>query len=270
MKEVPFFWPPPREGGAALTSGQSIRSRGREQVRIPRGHDRVFWLRCVEPVPGQERRGGAGELSPRLSHGLWAGVILPYGSDCQIPFLGIGLEIRAFNWPDSRIRHCWVSAYSGLGAGSREAFSHGAVDTMIHSNRKHLLSFLILIPMLFLALGSYDEESTSSEVTDAEVEHRVDASEIFAEYEANSVRAEQRYKDTVVAVSGRVDSIGRDIMDTPYITLETGELFGQVQCMLAESHVDLAASVDSGDQVTLKGRVDGKMGNLIIRGCQAE
>ncbi|WP_026287780.1 hypothetical protein [Thioalkalivibrio sp. ALJ24] len=136
--------------------------------------------------------------------------------------------------------------------------------------KRHLLTVGPLAPMVALALGSYDEEGTAREVEDMEVEHRVSAQELFAEYDANEVRADEAYADTVVAVTGIVENIGRDIADTPYITFETDNPIVGIQCMLAESDAGLAASVDSGDRITLKGRVSGKLGNVVIRGCQAE
>ncbi|OOC10032.1 MULTISPECIES: OB-fold protein [Thioalkalivibrio] len=141
---------------------------------------------------------------------------------------------------------------------------------MKQKTKRHLLTIGLLSPMLVLALGSYDEEGASREVAEMEVEHRVSAQQLFSEYDANEVRAGQTYEDTVVAVTGTVDNIGRDIADTPYITFGTDNPIVGIQCMLAESDAGLAASVDSGDRITLKGRVSGKLGNVVIRGCQAE
>ncbi|WP_028491971.1 hypothetical protein [Thioalkalivibrio sp. ALE19] len=141
---------------------------------------------------------------------------------------------------------------------------------MKQKTKRHLLTIGLLSPMLVLALGSYDEEGASREVAEMEVEHRVSAQQLFSEYDANEVRAGQTYEDTVVAVTGTVNNIGRDIADTPYITFETENPIVGIQCMLAESDAGLAASVDSGDRITLKGRVSGKLGNVVIRGCQAE
>lgn len=98
----------------------------------------------------------------------------------------------------------------------------------------------------------------------------VTADKIMSDYTANEVSADAKYKNNTVQVSGIVDSIGKDIMDTPYISLHTGGeySFSVVQCMFAKSDEPALSNVSKGQSITLIGQVTGKLGNVILNGCR--
>ena len=95
----------------------------------------------------------------------------------------------------------------------------------------------------------------------------VSAAELYAEYKANEVAADQRYKGRVVAVSGVVDNIGKGIMGTMYVALDTGEMVGSVQCMFGKEHANSLAGLSKGQSVTIQGKCTGKMMNVLLDGC---
>ena len=89
----------------------------------------------------------------------------------------------------------------------------------------------------------------------------VTATKLYADYKANELSADNTYKGKLVEVSGMVENIGKDILNSPYISLKTGEIIGSVQCMLDDS------ALAEGTKVTMQGRVSGLMGNVIIKEC---
>lgn len=98
---------------------------------------------------------------------------------------------------------------------------------------------------------------------------KVTASDLYAKYEANEIQADNLYKDKLLEVSGITSSIGKDILDSPYIALKTNNMFGSVQCMLADSQKDKATSLSKGQSVTLTGRNSGKtITNVLLRDCE--
>jgi len=129
---------------------------------------------------------------------------------------------------------------------------------------KPILSILTIAIFTFMAVASGDD---AEEVASSEAEFKVTAAEIVDEYESNEVAAQQKYGDKIVEITGIVDDIGLDIMDDPYITIGSGGDWEvvQVQAMLAEG-VD-AASVESGSEITIKGKVSSKMMNILVDGC---
>jgi hypothetical protein len=97
---------------------------------------------------------------------------------------------------------------------------------------------------------------------------QIEAVQLVSEYETNEIRADSAYKGKMVSVSGYVAIIGKDILDHPYVTLRRKEgQFGQVQCVLNPDAVAQASTLNPGQAVTLTGRVDGKMMNVILQDC---
>jgi uncharacterized protein (DUF1330 family) len=132
---------------------------------------------------------------------------------------------------------------------------------------RHILSSLAVAFFLFLAIGSESEKSVQKDVTTQSPSIRISAKQLYADYEANGVAADQKYKGRILEVNGTIDTIDKDIMDTIFVTLKGDEYIGYVQCMFSKEYAGRAASLRKGQTVTIKGKCDGKLMNVILRGC---
>jgi glucan phosphoethanolaminetransferase (alkaline phosphatase superfamily) len=145
------------------------------------------------------------------------------------------------------------------------------------------LKFVIVIVLLVIIgtnmSGSSDIKnnvtSTSNVTTNqtsetSEVAIKVTAAKIIADYKANEVSADAIYKGKLVEISGTVDAIAKDITDTPYITLSSGDpyAFEKVQCMFSNDQESELASISKGQLITLQGRVSGKLMNIVVENCK--
>jgi hypothetical protein len=99
--------------------------------------------------------------------------------------------------------------------------------------------------------------------------YSLSAQELYREYSANEVRADGKYKGSVVVISGTVESIGKDMLGSAYIVIKGGDDVFGVQCMFASSRESSVASMYKGESVSIKGEVSGKMGNVILRNCES-
>jgi hypothetical protein len=135
---------------------------------------------------------------------------------------------------------------------------------------KHLVSAIALAGFLFIAFGSIDESVTENEISTQEPEMRVSARQLYADYEANGVAADEKYKGKVLQVTGVINDIDRDIMDNIYVTLKGDQYFGDIQCFFAESHLGTASQLSKGQKITVKGLCDGKLMNVMLKGCIVE
>jgi len=86
----------------------------------------------------------------------------------------------------------------------------------------------------------------------------------------NTVAADEKYKGKTIEVSGTISSIGKDILDTMYVSLKTGDIIGSVQCMLEDSELEKAASLTQGQQITLTGEKPDYLMNVILRNCKIQ
>lgn len=129
----------------------------------------------------------------------------------------------------------------------------------------HAALALSVFVIAALACGGGSRRSESVASTPATI--HVTATDLFNAYTSNEIAADQRYKGKVATIEGRVDSIGKDIMDTPYLTLATGDSFMTVQAMFSKRDEGELARVTKGRQVTVKCRISGKFGNVLARDC---
>lgn len=113
--------------------------------------------------------------------------------------------------------------------------------------------------------GSVSEKSQPSQEI-----IKVSAIKLSEEYKANEIAADAKYKGNIVEVTGVVENIGKDIIDAPYIALKSYEyaIVDKVQCYFSKADEAQLATVVKDRQITLRGEVSGKMGNIIFRGCQ--
>ncbi|PCJ51988.1 MAG: hypothetical protein COA70_13275 [Planctomycetota bacterium] len=133
---------------------------------------------------------------------------------------------------------------------------------------RNIFSILLLAAFAVLAIGSSSSESETEEAIANEApELTVAAISLCTDYDGNEIAGDLRYKDKTILVTGTIESIGKDMMDTMYLTLDGGAGFRDVQCYFAESHISELAGLQKGMRVTVKGRCDGLMMNVMMKGC---
>lgn len=91
-------------------------------------------------------------------------------------------------------------------------------------------------------------------------EHAVSAASVMAAYEQNEISADNQFKGKVIVVRGRVGSIGKNLLNAPYVTLDDDASgIGSVQCFFEKSDEPKLAKLRPGQTLYIKGTVDGKM-----------
>ena len=143
--------------------------------------------------------------------------------------------------------------------------------------------WVLIVLGIFIILGSLgSSDSATSSDTGSETQNGggdtgqepafvVTAFEMAAEYKENEVAADAKYKGKLVEISGTVDTIGKDIADTPYIAFATEnqyEIINRIQCMFGRNDTEALSGVSKGQKITLRGEVSGALGNIIVRDCQ--
>ena len=139
---------------------------------------------------------------------------------------------------------------------------------------KTLLSILSFLAFAFIAFGSLDDNKNTENDVKEQVKEapalEVSSSQLYADYEANGVAADQKYKGKVLKVTGTVNNIDKDIMDQIYITLNGNNVIGDVQCFFSDDYVNEAAQLQKGQKITVIGKCEGKLMNVMIKGCSLE
>ncbi len=122
-------------------------------------------------------------------------------------------------------------------------------------------------PMNVADADNVTEKAASQETVHYYV---VSAKELVGAYDENEVAADIKFKGQMVSVSGEVRSIGKDLMDQPYVSIRPGDQFAVrgVQCFFASTDAHRLARMRKGDTVTLMGKCGGLMVNVLLKDCQ--
>lgn len=97
----------------------------------------------------------------------------------------------------------------------------------------------------------------------------ITASKLWSEYDENEVSADSKYKGKQLEVSGTVSDIGKDILDSIYITLKTDDIIGSVQVYFSDKDSKSVGELKKGQDITVVGKGDGKsLVNVIIKKAQ--
>lgn len=130
--------------------------------------------------------------------------------------------------------------------------------------------------MVALSGGNSGSTSSNSNTTIASTPKttavsaiEVTAEQLYDEYYANQVAADAKYKGKIVKVTGVVSSIGKDILDAPYVVLTSGEVFEWgVQCTFSEADESALAQLSKGQTISIQGKVSSFLVNVLVRDCQ--
>ena len=115
-----------------------------------------------------------------------------------------------------------------------------------------------------------EEPPESGTQTSAEADlPTVTAVQLYKEFDDNQIAAKKKYGGQRYQITGTVDDIGRDILDTTYVTLKTGDPMWSVQCMFSRDEEDAVGALSKGDRVSIEGEIaDLETFNVIVRYSQ--
>jgi len=84
----------------------------------------------------------------------------------------------------------------------------------------------------------------------------VTSSEYYKKYQENEVAADNLYKGKKILITGKIESINKDVTDDVYVSLSgEGEISFDVQCHLSEP--GKAAELKKGQKITILGTGEG-------------
>jgi hypothetical protein len=88
---------------------------------------------------------------------------------------------------------------------------------------------------------------------------QITSTDLIAAYKDNQVNCKQLYDNQLLEVTGKVQSVGTDIMDNTYVCLGSDDeyTFVGIQCYVKnEDEINKIAQLKEGDVITVKGKGD--------------
>lgn len=96
----------------------------------------------------------------------------------------------------------------------------------------------------------------------------ISSTELFSIYDENEIKGDSRYKGKELIVKGEVESVGRDLTNKIYISLEGDGFIRHVQCFFGEEYIDEVSEVKKGSVIEVHGICRGMFINVMIDKCK--
>lgn len=127
--------------------------------------------------------------------------------------------------------------------------------------------FKIGLPILLvlgLVVYQFTQPKGPLDIHDATTELTINASGLYAAFEADEAGANSTYAGKVIEVSGAIESIAKDDDGHYIMGLAADNPLGKVLCNLAPNEPDPAGSMSIGTSVTVKGVCTGYLFDVVV------
>ena len=132
--------------------------------------------------------------------------------------------------------------------------------------------FLIILGGITSAVGSKSSSTpvdSGSQTAQARVAPEITAIKIHQAYKQNEIAADEQYKGKVFNISGIVEGIQKDLTDSIFVTIKTGDEFGSLHANFDDAHKATIAKLKPGQPLKIQGSVDGfLMQSVMVKDCQ--
>jgi uncharacterized protein YecT (DUF1311 family) len=140
------------------------------------------------------------------------------------------------------------------------AFVLPGKSVIVRAGKGLVAMFVVMVAIFVLQDHLPTGASSSAKV---QVAQEVPLASLLGDYAmgGNEIAADQKYKGQVIRTSGILKEVKKDIADQPYVIVGLNmELhIPDLQCSLAKSAIDEAASLKSGQQIVVQGEIRGLM-----------
>ena len=112
------------------------------------------------------------------------------------------------------------------------------------------ISFILFILTIIMSGGSKNNSASVTAATSMTL-IEVSAGQLFDEYKANEVAADDKYKGKTIKVTGIIDEISKDFADNAIVKLKTSNQFSTVFSYLEKSELEKAKNLSKDIPITM-------------------
>ncbi len=112
---------------------------------------------------------------------------------------------------------------------------------------------VFVLTIALLSLMACDTQNSQSTQTESQTVSAIGVSshQLFADYHANEVSADSKYKNKYIAVTGRITKIRKDAFDHMVIDLHTPNPFMNTQAIIREQDLEAVANLKRRQEIML-------------------
>ncbi len=122
------------------------------------------------------------------------------------------------------------------------------------------------------AIGAYlyIMNKPAEDISDQPAVYSINAIELFAEYDNNELKADDKYTGKIIAVSGQI--VEKEVRSDLSINvlLREKNAFSGVNCVFHDPDPETEAVLECGQKLVIKGRCEGMLMDVVLNNCVIE
>jgi hypothetical protein len=140
-----------------------------------------------------------------------------------------------------------------------------------------LVSIIVPIVLICILATAFPDDNSSSAVaagtnvasklpssnSSKDSVMKVDCNVLYKDYKDNPIKADSKYRDKELQLTGTIGSIDRDIGQSPYIVFDLDE-YGTESIKMSFDDDKIVASLKKGQKITVRGTCGGTFTNTLI------
>lgn len=126
--------------------------------------------------------------------------------------------------------------------------------------KKSISNGILCLASIILLIWGANSLLFNLDVADELASYKVEAAEIYNEYENNGLAAQEKYDGQIIEITGKINSIKRSFSDSleekSAVLLNSGKFLGKsITVYVSDKSKKYLMDLSKGDQVTIKGKV---------------
>lgn len=132
---------------------------------------------------------------------------------------------------------------------------------------KAYLKYILLLAVLAIGVGVYMYNKPHQNIKKAKADFKLEATELFSQFEADEASANEKYLDKLIQVSGIVTDTAIDEAGQVSITLDAGNSMFGIICKLDDLTKHKRTTFQPGEKINLKGVCTGMLMDVVLVRC---
>lgn len=129
---------------------------------------------------------------------------------------------------------------------------------------RYIAIAVVLVVLIGFLVANYFFNKPSARVVEGDADYKINANQLYSEFEGNEEKANEKYLNKIIAVRGKVTDISEPDSLGFTVTLGTDGMFG-VSCEVADR--EKAGFINIDDSITVKGLCTGKLMDVVLVKC---
>jgi len=125
----------------------------------------------------------------------------------------------------------------------------------------------VVVGLILLASGLYFKFMPDKNYNNVKADYTLTATALFNDFDGNENKANQKYMDRVVEVSGTIAEISEDQKGDMVIALRDTDAFAGILCTLEENQKKMLQNYKVGKPITLRGVCTGMLMDVVLNKC---